>query len=84
MIRRQANIPLIVIFRADGEILTARPAASVEAAKSFLAEVLAEVQAKITTANWRRKTADGAPKSVKRGRRNDARSSSSKFRSSRV
>ena len=39
--------PLIVIFKPDGEILTARPAASVEAAESFLAEVLAEVQAKL-------------------------------------
>jgi hypothetical protein len=39
--------PLVVIFRADGEILTARAAASVEAAESFLAEVLAEVQAKL-------------------------------------
>lgn len=39
--------PIIVIFREDGEILTARAAASVEAAESFLAEVLAEVQAKL-------------------------------------
>ena len=39
--------PLVVIFRADGEILTARAATSVEAAESFLAEVLAEVQAKL-------------------------------------
>ncbi len=39
--------PRIVIFRADGEILTARAAASVEAAESVLAEVLAEVHAKL-------------------------------------
>jgi len=39
--------PLVVIFRADGEILTARAAVSVEAAESFLAEVLEEVQAKL-------------------------------------
>lgn len=38
---------LIVIFKAHGEILTARSAASVEAAESFLDEVLSEVQAKL-------------------------------------
>ncbi len=41
--------PLVVIFRADGEVLTACAAASVEAAESFLEEVLEEVQAKLDT-----------------------------------
>ncbi len=39
--------PLIVIFRADGEILTARAAASVEEAEFFLARVMEEVQSKL-------------------------------------
>lgn len=62
--------PLIVIFRADGEILTARAAASVEAAESILAEVLAEVQARLDS-EAAKEDADGALKSVKRDRRED-------------
>jgi hypothetical protein len=39
--------PVIIIFKPDGEVLTARSAASVEAAESLLERVMEEVQARL-------------------------------------
>jgi hypothetical protein len=39
--------PVVIIFKSDGEILAARAAASMQAAETFLGQVMEEVQAQL-------------------------------------
>ncbi|MFY9629314.1 MAG: hypothetical protein WAK03_14345 [Methylocystis sp.] len=39
--------PVVIIFKSDGEILAARAAASMQAAESFLHQVLEEVKSQL-------------------------------------